>query len=317
VKRVLVIKLGALGDVVLAMSPLRVIREAHPDAEITVLTTPPYADFFAASPYVDRVDAGGRPKGLAATVALWRRLRRGRYDRVYDLQTSDRSLALYYALMPRPPEWSGVAPGCSHPHRNPERDRMHALEAKADQLKDAGIWPDAPVERGSAPPPDLSWILDQDLPERRPDHFGLTEPYVLLVPGGSAHRPGKRWPVENYAATAALLRAEGWDVAVIGGPLERELAEAIPLAKNLTARTDFLQIAALGARAAAVVGNDTGPTHILAAAGAPTLTLFSADSDPALAAPRGARVEVLRRERLTDLPVETVVSTLKTLQRPA
>jgi ADP-heptose:LPS heptosyltransferase len=219
--------------------------------------------------------------------------------------------------MPRPPEWSGVAPGCSHPHRNPRRDFMHALEAKADQLKDAGIWPDAPTEPGTAPPPDLSWVLAGDPADRRPEHFGLTEPYALLVPGGSAHRPGKRWPVEHYAALAALLRAEGFDVGVIGGPPEAELAAAIPFAKDLTGRTDFLQIAALGARAALAVGNDTGPTHILAAAGAPTLALFSSDSDPALSAPRGRRVEVLRRERLAELPVETVVSTLKTLQGSA
>jgi ADP-heptose:LPS heptosyltransferase len=316
-KRVLVIKLGALGDVALAMAPLRKIREAHPEAEITVLTTAPYAAFFAASPYVDKVDADGRPKGLGRTLALYRRLRRARYDRVYDLQTSDRTKALFLALMPRPPEWSGVAPGCSHPHRNPRRDFMHALEAKADQLKDAGIWPDAPTEPGTAPPPDLSWVLAGDPADRRPEHFGLTEPYALLVPGGSAHRPGKRWPVEHYAALAALLRAEGFDVGVIGGPPEAELAAAIPFAKDLTGRTDFLQIAALGARAALAVGNDTGPTHILAAAGAPTLALFSSDSDPALSAPRGRRVEVLRRERLAELPVETVVSTLKTLQGSA
>lgn len=316
-KRVLVIKLSALGDVVLSMAPLARIRQAHPEAEITVLTTPPYAAFFLASPYVDKVDDGGRPKGLSAFLGLVGRLRAARYDRVYDLQTSGRSSLLHAFLWPRRPEWSGIAKGASHPHANPDRDFMHALEAKADQLKDAGIWPDAPTAPGAAPPPDLSWILEDDRPDRRPEHFGLSEPYALLVPGGSPHRPGKRWPVEDYAALAALLRAQGLDVAVIGGPPEKELAAAMPFAKDLTGRTDFLQIAALGARAALVVGNDTGPTHILAAAGAPTLTLFSSDSDPKLSAPRGRRVEVLRKERLADLSLAEVVAAAESLQGAA
>jgi ADP-heptose:LPS heptosyltransferase len=54
------------------------------------------------------------------------------------------------------------------------------------------------------------------------------------------------------------------------------------------------------------IGNDTGPTHLAAAAGTPTLTLFGDDSDPALCAPRGALVTVLRHHPLADLPVEAV-----------
>jgi ADP-heptose:LPS heptosyltransferase len=315
-KRILVIKFSALGDVVIAMAALKRIREAHPEAEITVLTTPPYAAFLAASPYVDRVDDGGRPKGLFGMFALAKRLSRAGYDRVYDLQTSDRSSALYRLMRPKP-EWSGIAHGASHPHRNPQRDFMHALEAKADQLRHAGVWPEVRTGPGEAPPPDLSWAIER--PELRDvaARLGLSAPYALLVPGGSAHRPGKRWPVENYAALADVLRDRGMAVGVIGGPQETPLAARISAAADLTGLTDFLEIAALGARAALVVGNDTGPTHILAAAGAPTLALFSSDSDPKLSAPRGPRVEVLRQEHLADLSLPDVVLALETLPGPA
>jgi ADP-heptose:LPS heptosyltransferase len=91
---------------------------------------------------------------------------------------------------------------------------MHTLERQADQLKDAGVWPDAPTGAGQAPPPDLSWLVDPGAPAR----FGLDRPYALLVPGGSAHRPEKRWPVEHYAALAQALAAEGLLSAVLGGP---------------------------------------------------------------------------------------------------
>lgn len=304
--RILVIKLGALGDVVLAMAALRRIRTAHPGAEITALTTPIYGPLLAASPYLDRVETDGRPKGVRSTAAMLRRMRRTRYARIYDLQTSSRSDAYFLALRPGPPPWSGTAPGCALPHRNPDRDRMHTLERQADQLKDAGIWPDAPTAPGTAPPPDLSWLLDAEAPAR----FGLSRPYALLVPGGSAHRPEKRWPAARYAELAAALAARGLRPAVLGGPDERELAGTIPDALDLTGRTSFADIAALGAEAALAVGNDTGPSHLLAAAGAPLLTLFSGASDPALTAPRGRAARVLRRPDLTSLQVSDVLETL-------
>lgn len=308
VDRVLVIKLGALGDVVLALAAMRRIREAHPEARIDVLTTPPFGKMVGRSPYADSVQDDGRPAGLSAQLKLVGRLRREGYDRVYDLQTSSRSSALFYGLLPSPPQWSGIARGCSHPHRNPNRDDMHTLERQADQLKDAGIWPDAPTAPGTAPPPDLGWLVDSaDVAA-----FVLPERYALLIPGGSAHRPEKRWRVERYGDLARRLAADGITPVVLGGPPERGLAQAItavaPAALDLTGRSDFAQLASLAASAALAVGNDTGPTHLVAAAGAPTLTLFSAASDPALTAPRGPRVAHLQRDALSALSVDEVLT---------
>jgi ADP-heptose:LPS heptosyltransferase len=306
VTRILVIKLGALGDVVLALAALRRIRHAHPDAEITALTTPLYGPLLAASPYVDRVETDGRPKGLAATSAMLLRLRRGRYARVYDLQTSSRTDGYFQALRPGAPPWSGTAPGCALPHANPHRDRMHTLERQADQLRFAGVWPDAPTTPGQAPPPDLSWLTDPAAPER----LGVRGPFALLVPGGSAHRPEKRWPTNSYRALGESLAHRGVQPVVVGGPDERALARALPEAVDLTGRTSFEDLAALGAAAALAVGNDTGPTHLIAAAGALTLALFSGASDPALTAPRGRAVAVLQRPDLADLQVSEVLETL-------
>ena len=310
-ERILVIKLAALGDVVQAFPPFAHIRAAHPQAHITLLTTPPYASLAAASPYFDAIETDGRPRRLSGTLAMLARLRRARYERVYDLQTSSRSCAYFFALWPRPPDWSGIAPFASHPHRNPARNHMHTLERQAEQLRDAGVWPDAPVQRGQAPAPDLSFMLDDQTPERGPAHLGLAPPYALLIPGASVGRPGKRWPAARYVGLARALLARGLAVAILGGPEElelgREIAAAAPGAKDLTGRTDYAQIAGLAARAALAVGNDTGPTHLAAAAGAPTLVLFSADSDPALCAPRGRRVEIIQHERLGDLGGEPVL----------
>ena len=304
IEKVLVIKLGALGDFVLALAAMRHIRAAHPQARITLLTIPPFEALARASGYFDLIEADGRPERPREWMTMIGRLRAARYDRVYDLQTSSKSSLYFQLLRPFAPAWSGIAVGCSLPHKNPRRNFMHTLERQADQLKDAGVWPDAPTAPGAAPPPDLSWLL----PKAARLHDPSAKPYVLLAPGGSAHRPEKRWPVLKFAELAARLNGRGFDVAIIGGPQESPLARAIQEsadARDLTGRTDFAQIAVLGANAALAVGNDTGPMHLIAAAGAPSVVLFSNASDPDLCAPRG-HVMVLRAESLDQLSVAEV-----------
>jgi ADP-heptose:LPS heptosyltransferase len=142
----------------------------------------------------------------------------------------------------------------------------------------------------------------------------------MFVPGGSAHRMDKRWPVEKYSELARILYSRGFDVLVIGGvqetALAHEIQRAVPRARDLTGRTDFASIALMGRRAALAVGNDTGPLHLAAAAGAPTIVLFSKASNPALSAPRG-RVAILRSDNLAELAVAQVAQAANSLTTPA
>ena len=316
IKKILVIKLSALGDFVLALAAMKKIRQAHKRAHITLLTTPPFESLAKACPYFNAVETDGRPQGLGEWLALRKRLKAAKYDRVYDLQTSAQSARIFHLLTPFPPEWSGIAAGCSLPHKNPNRNSMHTLERQADQLKYAGIWPDAPIEPGSAPGPDLSWVMPKPS-QVRPVPGGVKpRPYALFVPGGSAHRLDKRWSAERYGQLGKILSDRGYDIVVIGGPQESALARQIQRevgqARDLTGRTDFAKVAMLGAKAALVVGNDTGPLHLAAAAGAPTVVLFSSASNPQLAAPRG-HVTVLRSGNLADLSVAEVLQAANAL----
>lgn len=304
-ERLLVIKHGALGDFVQALGPMRAIREHHPAAHITLLTTKPYAEFARRSGCFDDVWIDSRPRwNLKEWIALRAKLISGRFTRVYDLQTSGRS-SRYLYLFPKPwPEWSGIAWGASHPHANLRRDFMHTLERQAEQLRMAGIPRTAP--------PDLSFA-DADIAR-----FALEPRFALLVPGGSAHRLEKRWPAENFAALARALAADGIQPVLLGAAAEADLLKTIrgaaPMAVDLGGRTSFFDLAALGRRAVVAVGNDTGPMHLLAAAGAPSLVLFSAASDPQLCAPRGEAVRVIRATKLSDVGVEEVLATLALLE---
>jgi ADP-heptose:LPS heptosyltransferase len=302
-ENLLVIKLGALGDFVQALGPMQAIRRHHADARITLLTTSLYVPLAEASGYVDSVWVDDRAPAFALGRhwAFRRRLTGAGFDRVYDLQTSDRS-GWYFRLMTgAQPEWSGIAPGCSHPHANPERDHMHTIDRQAEQLAAAGII--------SVPAPDLSWF---DAPV---DALGVSSRFVLLAPGGAAHRPEKRWSVDQYAALASRLAAQGVQPVIVGGPEDAAAAAEIqrdcPDIHSLIGRTSLLELGGLARRAVAAVGNDTGPMHIAAGVGCRSVVLFSNASDPSLCAQRGPDVTILRRSSLDGLAVDEVEAAMR------
>ena len=297
--RILVIRLGALGDFFLSFPAFAAIRARHVGDRVTLLTTAPFAALAGASPWFDAVAVDARPAWWNL-VGLWRLRRQLRgFDFVYDLQTSQRS-SRYFRLAGRP-AWSGIAAGASHPHDNPLRDYMHTRERQREQLEMAGA--------ASFPEPDLGWL---------PAGRGLPVPYALLVPGAAATRPRKRWPAAQYGALAAVLAGRGLTPVVLGasadGPAAAAIRAACPTIVDLTGQTRIEDIHAIAVGAALAVGNDTGPMHIAAASGCPCVVLFSADSDPALTAPRGPGgnwPRLLRAPVLADLPLDRVVEALE------
>ncbi len=291
--RILVIKHGALGDIVQAFRAFAAIRRTHPGAEITLLTTAPFKNFLAPSGWFDRIEIDGRLPfwNLPALLQLRRQLHG--FDRVYDLQTSARSSA-YFRLAGRP-LWSGIAAGAAFRHDTPARVATHTRERIAEQLAIAGI-----AELGE---PDLGFLTGADIAG-----FSLPRRFALLVPGASAARPEKKWPAERFLELAGKLDPE---IVWVGAK-----GEALPFdvpGLNLIGRTSLLELAAIISRAGFAIGNDTGPMHLAAALKVPSVVLFSSASDPALTAPRypdGGWPIILRSPSLADLPVALVLSSL-------
>ena len=298
-QNILIIKLGAFGNIILSMAAFTAIRQHHADARISVLTSAAFADWLRTFPYFDAVLVDPRPGrwDFPAQRRLARMLADGRFSRVYDLQTSARS-SRYFHLLPakQRPAWSGIAFGCALPDRDPRRNHLHDMVRQEGQLRQAGIT--------EFPPVDMSWCRGDIA------RFGLPRDFAVLVPGSSPHRPEKRWPAACYQALAEALRARGIAPVVIGSAAETALAVAIPAAIDLTGQTSFGDLAELARAARFAVGNDTGPMHLLATAGCPTVTLFSRDSNPAQCAPRGRWTRILQRPDLADLPVAAVLDSL-------
>ena len=293
--RILVIKLGALGDFVQALGPMAAIRRHHPDAHITLLTTSAFESLARQCGYFDDVWIDSRPRwhNPCGWLSLRKKLNAGGFARVYDLQNNDRT-AFYLRLFSPRPEWVGAARGASHRNASQDRSAGKAFAGHVQTLALAGI-------HGVAVD-DLRWM------KATHDFSILPNPYVLAVIGASPHHPQKRWP--HFGEFCRLLSEHNLTPVLVGGPDEKRMAAEImgnaPSAIDLTGQTSLSDLPALAMNAAGCIGNDTGPMHLIAPTGCRSLVLFSGASNPKRHAPLGDHVATLQKENLEELSPDEV-----------
>ncbi|MBM4226573.1 MAG: glycosyltransferase family 9 protein [Gammaproteobacteria bacterium] len=298
---VLIIKLGALGDFFMALPAMRAVRDHHADRPLHLLTIPALAGLARDSGLFDAVFED--PKA-AFPLGHWRMARLIRNmdcHRVYDLQGTKRT-AWYFRLIGRhAPEWAGPVRGCALP-RPPRPPGAHRCEWYAAQLQTLGI---------TVPPSaDPVWLHAEIRT------WALPSSYCLVAAGGSAHRPGKRWPTQRYIALLKALAPEMKPVLIgtaVDAEANREIAGVVPGAIDLTGRTSLAALASLAREARFAVGNDTGPMHVIAATDCASVVLYSQESDPGFIAPLGSRVTCLQRPVLEQLGVDEVLEAIRVL----
>jgi len=276
--RLLIILMGALGDVVRGLCLVDAIRSAWPAARITWVVEPACADIVRLHPRIDRVVVFERKRGLRGALALRRELQQERYDITLDLQRHFKSGVFSY--LSRAPRRLGFARGDAkegnwlfNTEHVPERGESIAkVDHYLSFLGPLGIARPAALSAG------LEGVtLDSvDAPWRSQ----LKAPYVGLVLGSSWE--SKDWPVEGYHGVLASLSEAGISTAVLIGDRSREgmaqeLAGKAPSSVsvvNLAGRTNLAQLVAVLRSASVCVGPDSGPAHICGAIGTPHVTLF-------------------------------------------
>lgn len=313
IERLLIVRLGAMGDVIHGLPAVTALRAAFPDtmlgwlieerwAELLcTLPTPRSGPLSPQRPLVDRVHTVNTRQWRTAplSVATWERvaaslsdLRAAEYEVALDLQGAVRS-----SLLAR---WSGapIIYGAAQPRENlasmfytrqviPSGEHvveqnLSVAEAVAQQaLTVPGI--DLPHDDAA----------DQEC-DRRLKAQGMPD-FVLLNPG--AGWGAKQWPSERYGEVANRLAENGLRSLINFGPGEEDLAHAVESASGGTAETftgSLTQLIALTRRARLFIGGDTGPMHLAAAVGVPVVGIFG-PTDPARNGPFGTKSIVLRR----------------------
>lgn len=308
-RKILVIKHGALGDMILASGAFQAIREHHKKDSIVLLTSSPFKELMERSYYFDQIWPDDRLKLWRHPIRcfhLFQKIKAGGFDRVYDLQRSKRT-RLYFKIMSyffkKMPAWSGTMSGAAFHYAVKNNYIHHILTMHAQQLALAGI--------REVLVPSLNWM------KANISHFKLPKRYFLFVPGCSPTQLHKRWPIPFYVEIARYLLQKDITPVLLGTKDEKHVLAQIthecPKCINLMGKTSLYEIAELGRHAVGALGHDTGPMHILAYIGCPSLLLFSHSSGPDLCGPRISTSSVLQKQDLKDLTVDEVIRKLTTI----
>ena len=282
IQKILVIKLRAIGDVVLSTAILPSLREFYREAKIHFMVESPGKEILENNPYVDHIivlplkEWGELPrlKAWLAGLRFLKRVRKEKYDIVFDLFGNPRSAFI---------TWITGAPlrvGFSFRGRKyaynkrvvPRGGEVHEVEFNLDALRALNI----PVVKVSPLFPISK--KEKDFIDRWIKKNGFEKSFLVgLNPWGSWE--AKRWGLEKFAALAdRLVETYQAKVVVLWGPGEREHAEKVKaLARHpvfIAPQTSLKQLAALLFRCQLVVANDSGPMHIAAAVGTKTVGIF-------------------------------------------
>lgn len=302
-KNILIIRLGALGDILLSMQAFQDIRARYPHSRISFLTTPPFAALARTMPWFDDVLVYPRMPfyRLDELFALGMQFTKGGYDLVIDLQNKPRTAVYYHLFFQwRGIHWSGRALGATH-KAPPFTNSTHHQQKVLNQVRALGV-------------PD-SGTLNMDWMQAPLTQFNLPANYVVLIPGCAPHRPEKRWPTEAFVGTARHFVQQGLMPVLIGTKADAEainaIAHNVPEALSLLGKTGFAELASLFRGAKGVIGNDTGPMHLAALVGAPTLSVMSAATNAAQSAPVGPRAGFIQRDDLKELLAADVLNALE------
>jgi len=306
-KRVLIVRLGAMGDVLHAMPAVAALRAEFPEWYLGWVIEPRWAPLLQvdgaaqprsdAMPLVDAVHTAHArgwaraplsPQTWTAMRALRRELRAGRYDLCIDLQGAVRSAMIGRMAGTRligEAEPRERIARLLFAERVPTRG-VHVIE-QALEVVEAAVGRALPLTEPPLPrSEDAECWVEQ--------HVGAARPLVLINPG--AGWGAKRWPAERYGSVARQLAAKGVKVIVNAGPGEEAIAAEVRVASANTACDLALtldQLIAVTRRASLVIAGDTGPLHLACALGKPVVGIFG-PTDPARNGPFGVPFRVLR-----------------------
>jgi ADP-heptose:LPS heptosyltransferase len=281
VRRLAVLRPSAVGDFLFCLPAVEALRAAYPDAEIVLLGKRWQADFLAgrAGP-VDRVVVVPPVRGVGSppereeerdvVEAFFAAMRDERFDLALQLHGGGRYANPFVQRLGARVTAGLQAPGAppldrTHPYVYHQNERVRLLEVAA--LVGA---PPVVVEPRIA-------LREADVAEAALALPRNDVPFVVLQPGATDAR--RRWPAVSFAAIGDRLAARGLRIAVNGTPDEREVVRAVTSAMRapaaeLAGSLSLGGLAALMARATLVVSNDTGPLHLAAAVGAPTVGIY-------------------------------------------
>ena len=273
-KKILIIKMSALGDLFMALPHVEAILAHHADDSVWILTSPPFDRLFTNHPRLKVVVLDrNRRFGSKSTWGrvLW--VKRELFDVIYDLQGNRTSRLL--VRFSGAPKRVGTQPkpvyNCHPDNPYTKTTEQNVFDRLNETLASAGLPAATPGCTLYPPRSDVDAVSAWKHQNRIEDGK-----YALMHAGSSRKWPSKRWPKEKFSTLAAYIEAAGIRCVWLGGKEDREVNRYLSRYSGIDAtdRFNILQLYLLGKDACFAVTNDSGPMHILAAAGIPVYGLF-------------------------------------------
>ncbi|MDO8730201.1 MAG: lipopolysaccharide heptosyltransferase II [Candidatus Omnitrophota bacterium] len=298
-KRILLVSVNWLGDLLFLTPAIRAVRRAYPDSFIAVLSPRRGMDFLQGNPHLNAVIPMPEGRGiphLAGWLPLIARLRAERFDAAFLFHRSfTRAAAVWVAGIPERIGYRTAKRGwlLTTAVEMPPPDTLHKVDLLLRVVEAAGIRADGRHYDAGLRPEDAQAAGDLAR------ELGLNPSDRVVALHAGANWLLKRWPARRFAELADRLSERyGAKVLFIGGEGDRPLIERIagemksrPLVS--AGRTTFRQMGALLKHAKLLISNDSGPLHMGMAAGVPVVALFG-PTDPKLTGPvNGAKAAVL------------------------
>lgn len=271
-RRILVVRLGAMGDIICALPAVATLKHGIPGASVAWIIDRKWTPLLDGNPYVDRIIPVDRGS-LRGILSAWRELRQNRFDLAVDFQGLIKSALA--AASARPEKIIGF-------ERTRERAAAWFYSSRVNPRGAHEV--DKNLELAAAAGP-TSVIRQFSIPAGHPEGSLPREPFVLASP--LAGWGAKQWPMESYARLGKMLEREFGLKLVLNAPRALAVEGAVPHVSGLPGLIDATR------RAISVVGLDSGPLHLAAALGKPGVAIYG-PSDPARTGPYGGTITVLR-----------------------
>jgi len=299
-EKILVRATNWVGDVVMSTPALSAIKKNFPDSTVTVLVKPPLNELFQQNPAVDDVILYDRKrlyKGPTGLARLAWELRGRKFDRAILLQNAfEAALVSFLANIPVRMGYSTDGRGMllTHPVKVKEETRKkHQVHYYIEMLSSLGLKADDPTPRL------YLGATDEALADGLLAGFAGPDDLIVGVNPGAQYGEAKRWPPERFGAVAdKLIAAHGARVVILGGPGDIGAASAVEAsmkgrALNLAGKTSVRALMGVIGRLSLFITNDSGPMHVAAALGTPTVALFLS-TDHIATGPFSQKAKVVR-----------------------
>lgn len=286
VKKIILISLSCIGDVLLTTPVMKALKENFPDAELTVVAGPTAISLLECHELVDRAIPyfnKGVHKGAVGGAKIVLELRENKYDLAVDLRNS----MIPYVLRKR------YKITAHHVHlKNRDEMKRHAIDRHLDVIEMAGI--PAVTHEMSVTVPEPAETKIAALLEKK----GLSDaPLIAVYPGAGS--PYKLYPVEKFIQVVRMLKEDnGNNFVVVGSEADRPVGDALAAefdsgVVSLAGEFGLVELAALLKRSRLMISNDSGPMHLGVAVGTPVVAIFGPTNADRYG-PRGEKHRIVR-----------------------